>query len=54
MTLPEMVFGETKLVIKNQEQGLEYSFKAYQALDACAREVDVQVILYINNTTDND
>ena len=43
MTLPEMVFGENKLEIKNAAQGLEFSFKAYEALDACAREVDVQV-----------
>ena len=43
MTLPEMVFGDTKLEIKNEEEGLEFSFTAYEALDACAREVDVEV-----------
>ena len=43
MALPEMVFGENKLEIHNAAQGLEFSFKAYEALDACAREVDVQV-----------
>lgn len=44
MTLPEMVFGETWLQIINEAQGLDFSFKAYEALDACAREVDVQVL----------
>ena len=44
MTLPEMVFGETKLEVKNAAQGLELAFHAYEALDACIRQVDVQVI----------
>jgi hypothetical protein len=44
MTLPEMVFGDSKLEVKNEAQGLEYSFKAYEALDACARAVDVEVM----------
>jgi hypothetical protein len=43
MTLPEMVFGDTWLHIKNEAQGVDFSFKAYEALDACPREVDVQV-----------
>ena len=43
MTLPEMVFGENGLEIRHEAQGLEFRFKAYEALDACAREVDVQV-----------
>lgn len=43
MTLPEMVFGETWLQVKNEAQGVDFSFKAYEALDACTREVDVQV-----------
>lgn len=44
MTLPEMVFGDSKLEVKNEAQGLEFSFKAYEALDACARAVDVEVM----------
>ena len=44
MTLPEMVFGDSKLAVKNEAQGLEFSFKAYEALDACARAIDVEVM----------
>lgn len=43
MTLPEMVFGETKLEVQNEAQGLEFAFRAYEALDACIRQVDVLV-----------
>jgi len=44
MTLPEMVFGDSKLEVRNEAQGLEFSFKAYEALDACARAIDVEVM----------
>ncbi len=51
MTLPEMVFGDTKLEIKNEAQGIEFAYTAYAALDGCPRQVDVQVHTLAHNHT---
>ena len=53
MTLPEMVFGDTKLEIKNEAQGKEFAYTAYAALDACPRQVDVQVHTQSHTITHN-
>ena len=53
MTLPEMVFGDTKLEIKNEAQGIEFAYTAYAALDACPRQVDVQVHTQSHTITHN-
>eukprot|EP00288_Rhodomonas_lens_P011157 CAMPEP_0177749250 /NCGR_PEP_ID=MMETSP0484_2-20121128/32385_1 /TAXON_ID=354590 /ORGANISM="Rhodomonas lens, Strain RHODO" /LENGTH=316 /DNA_ID=CAMNT_0019264219 /DNA_START=69 /DNA_END=1015 /DNA_ORIENTATION=- len=43
MTLPEMVFGETDLVILNKDLDVAFAFKAYDALAACSRAADIKV-----------
>lgn len=43
MTLPEMVFGETDLVVANAAAGVELSFKAYDSLAACGDSSDIKV-----------
>jgi hypothetical protein len=53
MTLPEMVFGDTKLEIKNEAQGIEFAYTAYAALDGCPRQVDVQVHTQSHTITHN-
>lgn len=43
MTLPEMVFGDSVLEVKNEELGFKYSFNAYDALRACGKEAGIKV-----------
>ena len=43
MTLPEMVFGGSRLEISNKELGVKFDFNAYDALKACGKQAGIQV-----------
>jgi hypothetical protein len=43
ITLPEMVFGDSKLEIWNEDVGLRFAYTALDALSECKHESDIKV-----------
>jgi hypothetical protein len=43
MTLPEMVFGDSKLEIWNESLGVRFEYNAFDALSQCNHESDIKV-----------